>query len=275
MPKIGLALGGGGARGIAHIHVLEAFDDLGIKPSVISGSSIGGIVGAGYAAGMSGAEVREYAIKTFSKSSKILAKFWQMRKPAIGRLFDKERNRFAEIDPLNIMNSFLPPDLPRNFSQLSIPMKIIVADFYEMSEIVLSEGDLYLALAGTAAIPVLFRPQIINGRLVVDGGILNPVPFDVFDDDMDLVVAVDVVGRPVGENPALPTRKELGYGTLQLLMQRITSLKVERKQPDLLIRPDIHEYRVLDFLKTEEILWNTFETRQDTRQRLEKLLKTI
>ena len=275
MTKIGLALGGGGARGIAHIHVLEAFDDLGIKPSVISGSSIGGIVGAGFAAGMSGAEVREYAIQTFTKSSKILSKFWKMRKSVIGKLFDKEPNRFAEIDPLRIMNSFLPSELPREFSQLSIPMKVIVADFYDMTEVVLSEGDLFQALAATAAIPVLFRPQIINERLVVDGGILNPVPFDVFDDDMDLVVAVDVVGRPVGENPALPTRKELGYGTLQLLMQRITSLKIQQKKPDLIIRPDIHQYRVLDFLKTEEILWNTFETRQDTRQRLEKLLNAL
>ena len=275
MAKIGLALGGGGARGIAHIHVLEAFDDLGIKPSVISGSSIGGIVGAGYAAGMSGAEVREYAIQTFTKSSKILAKFWKMRKPTIKKLFDKGSNRFAEIDPLRIMNSFLPPDLPRDFSQLSIPMKIIVADFYDMTELVLSEGDLYQALAGTAAIPVLFRPQVINQRLVVDGGILNPVPFDVFGEDVDLVVAVDVVGSPVGANPDLPSRKELGYGTLQLLMQKITSLKIEREKPDLLIRPNIHEYRVLDFLKTEEILWNTFETRQDTRQRLEKLLKNL
>ena len=275
MTKIGLALGGGGARGIAHIHVLEAFDDLGIKPSVISGSSIGGIVGAGYAAGMSGAEVREYVIQTFTKSSKILSKFWKMRKSAIAKLFDKEPNRFAEIDPLRIMNSFLPPGLPREFSQLSIPMKIIVADFYDMTEVVLSEGDLFQALAGTAAIPVLFRPQIINGRLVVDGGILNPVPFDVFGEEVDLVVAVDVVGKPVGANPSMPSRKELGYGILQLLMQRITSLKIEQKQPDLIIRPNIHEYRVLDFLKTEEILWNTFETRQDTRQRLEKLLKTL
>ncbi|MCP4182701.1 MAG: patatin-like phospholipase family protein [Hyphomicrobiales bacterium] len=275
MTKIGLALGGGGARGIAHIHVLEAFDDLGIKPSVISGSSIGGIVGAGYAAGMSGAEVREYAIKTFTKSSKILSKFWNTPRPAVGKLFDKIPNRFAEIDPLRIMNSFLPSGLPREFSQLTIPMKIIVADFYDMTELVLSEGDLFQALAGTAAIPVLFRPQIINERLVVDGGILNPVPFDVFGDDMDLVVAVDVVGRPVGNNPNLPSRRELGYGTLQLLMQRITSLKIEQKKPDLMIRPDIHGYRVLDFLKTEEILWNTFETRQDTRQRLEKLLKTL
>ncbi len=275
MAKIGLALGGGGARGIAHIHVLEAFDDLGVKPAVISGSSIGSIIGAGYAAGMSGAEVREYVIQTFTKSSQVLAKFWQMRTSAISGLFGKDKNRFAEFDPLNIMNTFLPADLPREFSELEIPMKILVADFYEMTETVLSEGDLFQALAATAAIPVLFRPQIINQRMVVDGGILNPVPFDVLGDDMDLIVAVDVVGRPVGENPQLPKRKELGYGTLQLLMQRITSLKIEQNKPDLLIRPDVHEYRVLDFLKTEEILWNTFETRQDTRQRLEKLLSDL
>ncbi len=275
MARVGLALGGGGARGIAHIHVLEAFDDLGIKPAIMSGSSIGSIIGAGYAAGMSGAEIRKYAIQTFTRSSLVLTKFWKMRTSAISGLFGSERKRFAEFDPLKIMNAFLPPDLPREFSQLEIPMRILVADFYEMTETVLSEGDLFQALAATAAIPVLFRPQFVNQRLVVDGGILNPVPFDVLGDDMDLIVAVDVVGRPVGENPQLPKRKELGYGTLQLLMQRITSLKIEQNKPDLLVRPNIHEYRVLDFLKTEEILWNTFETRQDTRQRLEKLLNNL
>ncbi len=275
MVKIGLALGGGGARGIAHIHVLEAFDDLGVKPTVISGSSIGSIVGAGYAAGMSGAEVREFVIQTFSKSSAVLSRIWKMRPAGLTNLFDGEKKRFAEFDPLKVMNAFLPKDLPRDFADLEIPMKILVADFYEMSEMVLSEGDLFKALAGTAAIPIMFRPQIINERLVVDGGILNPVPFDVFDEELDLIVGVDVVGRPVGENPQMPKRTELGYGTLQLLMQRITSLKLDQQKPDLLIRPNIHEYRVMDFLKTEEILWNTLETRQDTRQRLEKLLNAL
>ena len=272
MTKIGLALGGGGARGIAHIHVLEAFDDLGIKPTVISGSSIGGIIGAGYAAGMSGADIREYAIKTFAKGSQVFSKLWKLRPAGLGSLFDKEKLRFAELDPLKITGAFMPEGIPKNFSDLEIPLKILVTDFYKMSETVLDEGDLHQALAATAAIPVLFRPQLIDGRIVVDGGILNPVPFDVFDTDLDLIVAVDVVGRPIGYNPQLPGRTELGYSTMQLLMQRITSLKLQQQKPDLLVRPDVHEYRVLDFLKTEEILWNTLETRQDTRQRLETLL---
>ncbi|MCF6321332.1 MAG: patatin-like phospholipase family protein [Rhizobiaceae bacterium] len=275
MVKIGLALGGGGARGIAHIHVLEAFDDLGIKPVVISGSSIGGIIAAGYAAGMSGAEVREFVIRTFSKGSNVISKLWKLRPATLGNIFDGEKKRFAEFDPLKIMNAFMPEEIPRDFASLKIPLKIVAADFYNMSEMVLSEGDLYQALAATAAIPVMFRPQKINGRLVVDGGILNPVPFDVFEEKLDLIVAVDVVGRPVGENPQMPKRIELGYGTMQLLMQRITSLKVAQQKPDLMVRPNIHEYRVMDFLKTEEILWNTFETRQDTRQRLEVLLKAL
>ena len=133
MTKIGLALGGGGARGIAHIHVLEAFDDLGIKPMVISGSSIGAIMGAGYAAGMSGAEVREYAIRTFSKNSKILSKLWKIRPGNFADLFDGEKKRFAEFDPLKIMNTFMPEELPRDFESLEIPMKIVVADFYDMN----------------------------------------------------------------------------------------------------------------------------------------------
>ena len=275
MVKIGLALGGGGARGIAHIHVLEAFDDLGIKPTVISGSSIGGLMGTGYCAGMSGAEIREFMIATFSKSQPVLSKLWKLRPASISNILDSDISRFAEFNPYKIMKAFLPNDIPKNFSSLQIPLKLLAADFYEMSEVILDDGDLYRALAATVAIPVLFRPQKLNNRLLVDGGILNPVPFDVFDQELDLIVAVDVVGRPIGAYPQMPKRKELGYGTLQLLMQKITQLKLQGAKPDLLIRPDIHEYRVLDFMKTEEILWNTFETRQDTKRRLETLLNNL
>lgn len=273
MKKIGLALGGGGARGIAHIHVLEAFDDLGVKPAVISGSSIGAIVGAGYAAGLSGREIREYMIQTFAKSSEVLSRLWRMRSPGIAASVGISRGRFGEFDPLAVLEAFLPTDIPRDFSKLEIPLKIMLADFYSMEEVVVESGPLREAIAGSIAIPVMFKPQKHNNRLMVDGGILNPCPFDVFDEDLDLVVGVDVVGRPVGENPTMPKRIELGYGTLQLLMQRITSLKLEHNKPDLLIRPNVSEFRVMEFLKTEQILWSTLETRQDVRNRLAKLLE--
>ncbi len=78
-PRIGLALGGGGARGMTHIPVLEAFDDLGIKPHAIAGSSIGSILGAAYAGGMTGSEIRAIALDTFRDRNAALSRLWQLR----------------------------------------------------------------------------------------------------------------------------------------------------------------------------------------------------
>lgn len=276
MAKIGLALGGGGARGFAHIHVLEALDDLGIQPTIVSGSSIGAVMASGYCSGMRGKDIREYSIATFSNRAKVLGNLWKMRPTGLPSFLGKNGHRFGELDPLRVMRTLLPEGIAEDFGDLEIPARIMATNFYDMEEMIISSGSLYEAVAGSAAIPILFRPQLIQNTIVTDGGILNPVPFDVFgDQDLDLIVAVDVVGRPVGSSPELPKRMDTGYGTLQALMQKITSLKLENKQPDLLVRPDIHSFKVLDFFKVEEILWSTFETRQDTRRRLEILLKNL
>ncbi len=275
MTAVALALGGGGARGIAHIHVLEAFDDLGVKPVAIAGSSIGSMMGAGYAAGMSGRDVREYAVATLSRASEIASRLWGVRAGGLRDLFGSGGPRIGEFDIHAVMKAFLPEAVPATFGELEIPLKVVVADFYAIEQRVIDAGDLTSALAASAAIPVLFHPQVIDERVMVDGGLINPVPFDVVADEADVVVAVDVVGAPTGANPAIPKRVELAFGTMQMLMQTITNLKLETYQPDLLIRPAVSEYRVLEFHKVEEILRTTEATRNETKRRLERLLEAL
>ena len=106
----------------------------------------------------------------------------------------------AQFDAQRVIESFLPKCLPTDFSGLAIPLKLIATDFYGWHETALVEGPLRPAIAASAAIPVLFRPVIIDGRVFVDGGITNPLPFDHAGDDVDIVVAVDVIGGPVGDH---------------------------------------------------------------------------
>lgn len=96
--EIALVLGGGGARGIAHIHVLQAFDDLGIKPCVIAGSSIGAIFGAGYAAGMSAARIRQHCILTFGKKSEVMARLWRLRPESLASFISGGLPRVGEFN---------------------------------------------------------------------------------------------------------------------------------------------------------------------------------
>lgn len=272
MTKLALVLGGGGARGVAHVHVLEALDDLGVRPDIIAGVSIGSIVGAGYASGMSGAEIGEYFVKTFSDPKEVAMRMWQLRPNSIRSIFTETLPRFGELNAQKVMQAFLPSDLPDSFESLEIPLKIVAADFYGNQQVVIDSGKLMPALAASAAIPVIFKAEVLNGTVLVDGGIVNPVPFDLVSDLGYTVLAVDVVGMPVDRGGEIPSRMSAGFGASQLLMQSITNLKLEHHRPDIFIRPEVNEFRVLDFLKAEQILEKTKGTRKEVRTKLERIL---
>ncbi|MBL4890339.1 MAG: patatin-like phospholipase family protein [Rhizobiaceae bacterium] len=272
MTKLALVLGGGGARGVAHVHVLEALDDLGIRPDIIAGASIGSIVGAGYASGMSGAEIGEYFVKTFSDPKQVAARMWQLRPDSIRSIFTETLPRFGELNAKKVMQAFLPSGLSDSFETLEIPLKIVATDFYGNQQVVIESGKLMPALAASAAIPVIFKAEVLNGTVLVDGGIVNPVPFDLVSALGHTVLAVDVVGMPVDKGVEIPSRISAGFGASQLLMQSITNLKLEHHRPDIFIRPEVSEFRVLDFLKAEQILERTKGTRVEVRTKLERLL---
>src|SRR5687768_17143204 len=157
--RIGLALGGGGARGMVHVLVCEVFDELGIKPAMIAGTSIGAIIGAGYAAGFSGRDMRDSACAFYGKRRDVLTRLWRARPLAFTGLL-RGRSLSAQFDPNVILDTFVPGFhlLPESFEELSIPLKIIACDFYAWNECVLSEGPLKPAVAASIAIPALFRP---------------------------------------------------------------------------------------------------------------------
>ena len=272
MKEVALVLGGGGARGLAHIHVLEAFDDLGVKPAVIAGSSIGAIMGAGYAAGMSGAEIREFSLKAFGDRSEVMARLWKLRPHSLRSMLMDSLPRFGELNAEKVLRAFLPDAIPETFGELAIPLKVTATDFFGNSLTVIEDGQLFPAIAASAAIPAVFKPVMINGRVHIDGGIANPVAFDLVEKPGRLVVAVDVVGMPEGDPTKLPSRIEAAFGASQLLMQSLIQMKLKLHSPDLFIRPAVNEFRVLDFLKAAAILERTKATRAETRTRLERLL---
>ena len=270
MKRIGLALGGGGARGIAHILVCEAFDELGLKPSVIAGTSIGAIVGAGYAAGLTGREMRERVVAFYAQRREVYARLWRVRPLAVKDLL-RGRINAAQFDPERILQAFVPgwERLPERFEDLPIPLKIVACDFYGWMETVIEEGPLRPAVAASIAIPSIFRPVAINGRMQIDGGTVNPLPFDLVG-DCDLVVASDVAGGPTGDPGRCPRLLETIVGAAQISMQAVTSEKLKWRQPDILVRPDINGVFVLDFLKSEAILKNNESLKDDVKRRLER-----
>lgn len=271
--RIGLALGAGGARGIAHAHVLAALDDLGLRPHVIAGSSIGAVIGAAYAAGMSGEEIADYFVSTFSNRSRVFAKLWKLRMATFRDLFDGARTNTRAVNMERLLKAFLPENVPADFSDLRLPLLVTATDFYGNRIKVIRSGPLLHALAASTAIPVLFKPVIIDGTVLVDGGINNPVPFDLISGKNLATIAVDTLGLPRGVEGKMPSRLDAGFGASQLMMHSITQHKLREHPPTLYIRPKIEGFRVLDFLKAGEILKTSAAIRRKTRHDLERLIE--
>ncbi|AHK43543.1 MULTISPECIES: patatin-like phospholipase family protein [Ensifer] len=271
-PSVALALGGGGARGLAHIHVIEAFDELGIRPVVIAGSSIGAIMGAGMAAGLSGKEIREHTLATVGHRREVVNRLWQLR-PASWSEAMTNGFRFGQFNIERVLKAFLPEAIPATFSELDIPLKVVVTDYYGQTEHICATGDLQKALAASAALPAVFMPVKIDGRVMIDGGIYNPIPFDHLRGLAEIVVGVDVVGGPDGDGETIPSRIDSLFGASQLMMQSIIAMKLKEGAPDILLRPDVGRYRVMDFLRAKEVLAATAGIKDQFKRTLEERMK--
>ncbi|MDW6024098.1 patatin-like phospholipase family protein [Mesorhizobium sp. BAC0120] len=266
-PSFAVALGGGGARGLAHIHVIEVLNELGIRPTAIAGSSIGAIMGAGMAAGMTGKEIHAYARSVLSKRSEVASRMWRARPDSFREMMEGGF-RVGQFNIERILRAFLPSDIPNEFAKLEIPLKVTATDFFGHGLAVLDSGDLFSALAASAAIPAVFRPVARDGRLYIDGGIYNPVPFDLVSGAADLVIAIDVVGAPVEGRKRL-TGIELVFGASQLMMQSIIATKLNQMQPAVFLRPPVSGFRVLDFLKIDSVLAETAALKEQLKRAID------
>ncbi|PDT01846.1 Patatin [Rhizobium chutanense] len=269
LPTVAVAFGGGGARGLAHIHVIETLDELGIRPVAVSGSSMGAIMGAGMAAGMSGAAIREHALATVGNKTAVIARIWGLR-PATVRDAVAKGVRIGQFNLERILKAFLPSELPARFEDLLVPMKVITTDYYGQSEVIIEEGELFPALAASSAIPAVFMPVRLRGRVMIDGGISNPVPYEPLMDLADIVIGIDVVGAPEGDGTHIPNRMESIFGSGQLMMQTAITLKLKIREPHIFLRPAVGRTGVMDFLKAREVLAMSVGVKDDLKFALDR-----
>jgi NTE family protein len=261
--KIGLALGGGGARGLAHIPLLEVFDDLGIKPSLITGTSMGAIVAACYAGGMSGKDLRAHTTSLLSKRMDLMRHVFGARKFKPTDLLTLTSLTSLHLDGVKLADVAMPDHLPKNIEDTKIPLRIIACNFETRSEVVFSRGPMLQAVGASIAIPG------INGDLHVDGGVLNPVPFDHAREGMDLVVAVDVTGRPRSARGRKFTNMEIAVGSLLLMFSELAQLRRAINPPDIYIMPDVDQFGSGEFFRVAELLAAGDARKDELKRKLE------
>jgi NTE family protein len=254
-PTIALVLGGGGARGLAHILMLEAFDELGLRPSLIVGTSVGAVFGWAYASGLRGREVRGHAFGLLSRRLEILGRVRASRKAKLLKLTALAPLRTALLKPELLLEVIAPDDLKRDFAELAIPLEVVATDYYARSPSVVTRGAILPAVAASMAVPGLFAPVMIDGRAHVDGGLVNPLPFDLVAGRADITIAIDVSGGPRRSSRRdHPSALEAMFAAVQILEHTVVEEKLRRSRPDILIDAAIDQFRVLEFHRIADIL---------------------
>jgi len=272
--RVALALGSGGARGLAHIPVLEAFDELGIKPSAIAGCSMGAVVGSGYAAGMSGKEIRSFAIDSLRKQGDFARRLISMQWESLRARWREKRplSEFSmQLEAAGIAQEFLPAALPKTFEELRIPLAVVATDFHARQEIVYRSGLLRPAVAGSMAIPGVLRPVEFEGRVLIDGGAVNPLPFDLLRHDADIVVAVDIT-RLRDAPEGIPDPIPLLLMATDIMTHSIVLEKLKSAAPDILLRPNVSAFGALDFPRALPILKAADPIKEELKRKLGALL---
>ena len=239
-PKVGLALSGGGARGLAHIGVLKVLEQDRVPIDLLAGTSMGGIVAAGYAAGLTPRHLEHEALQ-MTRPRRLLS----LADPTLPRrgLFEGQK-----------IVSYLASQLGEcTFEDLRCPLSLLAVDLRDGRSITLSQGRVIEAVRATIALPGLFTPVEREGRLLVDGGLLDNIPTGVVRDmGADIVIAVDVVGgngtfsamvhrmrRHRYVPDGLASTIEVMFRSLDVMMGEINRRCLEEAAPDVIVRPDI------------------------------------
>ena len=267
-----LALGGGGARGLAHIAVLDALDDMGQKPAAIAGTSIGALIAAAYAAGMSGREIRRFVITLAHDRAEVFRRLIATRAGTFANLFNLGFGSATLVDAEKFCQQFLPDKVPEDFGELEIPLTIIATDLYRRQQAVLSSGALKPALAASIALPTVMRPVVVADRVLIDGGATNPLPFEELRGRADVVVAVDISGAPTEERRDIPNPWECLLATVLVMGNAITAEKIKHGAPDIVVRPRVGAFRALDFLQASAILRAAEPVKAELKEKLAALL---
>lgn len=267
--KVGLVLSGGGAKGLAHIGALKTIDSLGVKIDYVAGTSMGAIVGSLYAAGYSGKQL-DSIFKDLDFEKLISDDI-----PRASKTFYERENseKYAITLPIKKMKIQLPSALSRgqnvynlfsklmlhvsainNFEDLPIPFFCIATDIETGEKVMLDKGSLPQAIAASGALPTLFQPVTIDGKILTDGGVVDNYPVeDLRAKGMDVIIGVDV-------QDDLMSKEDLGSAT-DILMQinnfrTIKDMRVKSKLTDIYIKPDITAFNLVSFDEGQQIIKN-------------------
>lgn len=289
--KVGLVLSGGGAKGLAHIGALKALEENGIPVDYITGTSMGGIVGAMYAAGYSPAQIEKIALssdfqdwvngrfksdysfffqKTNPNSSMLTAKLTAdtaLRLSFRSTLMNDIPLNFALLEMLS-QASAIAKD---NFDNLFVPYRCMVSDIFSQSSITVKKGSLAEAVRATMTVPLIYRPIKLDEKYVFDGGLYNNFPADVMQQDFkpDHIIGVNVSAKNFKEYPKNEDDRLMNRLMLFMFLSRSDSTLVGKD--GIYIQPDVLDYTSTNFSPVATLIQKGYEATMADMPRLLKM----
>lgn len=273
MVRLGIALGGGGAKGLAHVLMLEALDELGVQPVCVVGTSIGAVIGVQYCSGKSGREIRDSITQMIARNDASLREALTNK-----HLFKWLEFIAPQFDGTGLLKaegfvSWLFESIQAtSFEQLAIPLRVVAADFWSREELVLERGQLQPAILASMSLPGLFSPVMIGDRVLVDGGAVNPVPFDLLPSDCTLTAAVDVIGQRGHAQGEPPSLSDAVFNTFQIMEKSIIRAKLHTRPPDIYVEIEAVDIRLLEFYKAHQVFAQATRAKDYFKRELERQL---
>lgn len=255
--KVGLALGSGAARGLAHIGVLRVLEQRGIPVDMIAGTSIGAFVGALYARGKGADEILEIARDIGTHRLSYLV---DMSLPRTGLIKGKKlENKLAQLyDGMD-------------FNDLKLPFKCMATDIDTGKAVIMDKGLVWTAVRASISLPVILAVKKRDEKYLVDGGLVDPVPVDVVRKmGADIVIAVNVMPETIIKNDSEPGIFEVIMQTIYIVSTYVAKDSLEGA--DIVIEPDVARFKLSDFHKVEECVTLGEEAADNAVPRIQRLL---
>jgi len=241
MPKIGLVLGPGGAKGLAHIGVLKALIENKIPIDVITGISMGAIVGGFYASGMGIDEIERVALETNFKAL--------VNRISFNRVIRESILKGAKI------RNFIESNLKaKKIEDFKIPFGCCATNLVNGEEIIFTKGEAAFAIDASSTLPGIFKPIEYKGMFLVDGGLVNPLPIDLAKKlGAEIIICVDVLSK-FSINTTKPNLLNSALNTINAFEKRLAGFTIEKYGAEVVIQPDLKGYRAYQFNKAKEMI---------------------
>lgn len=241
--RVGLVLSGGGARGFAHIGVINVLEKHKIKISAVAGSSMGSVIGALYASGLSGKEIEKIVTKISWKEAVKILDITFSREGLI------KGKRFTEFIGQHLKH--------KRFEELPIPLLINSTDIKTGEEIVFKKGEILRGIRASASFPGLMIPGRENGKILMDGGLVNPLASGLFDGlDIDFSIMVNVSTGFGGKiNYEKPGMTDIFKISVNIMQEELIRLRLQQIKEDfILIRPDVTKANLFDISDISKLI---------------------